>query len=274
MFIKNNSPLGAKIPYPKNYSSSLLHPIPREKGIDMIKLDVKNGFYGEDIWNAYEISWLNLKGKPVVATAQIVFQYDTKNIIESKSLKLYFNSMNQTKYESKAHFLSVIIDDISNCAGGSVEVVIFELGDLCDKGLPAFSGILLDDLDVMVEAYDPDPSLLDIEHTDKLVTETLYSHLLKTNCPVTDQPDWASIMIRYTGQPIDRDGLLKYIISYRNQQDFHEQCVERIFLDISSSCLPNDLEVYARYTRRGGLDINPYRSSKKMKPPLARISRQ
>ena len=274
MAIKKNSPLGTQTCYPKSYNPTLLFPIPRKKGRDSIGIKKNIKFYGVDIWNAYEVSWLDSKGKPLVATAQISFQCDTKNIIESKSLKLYLNSMNQMKFESKDEILSFIKNDITKCAEGNVKIILTELKDLYEQGFSSFSGLLLDDLDITVDSYDPNPFLLAAKKDAGPISETLYSHLLKTNCPVTNQPDWASIMIRYTGQPIDKICLLRYIISYRNQQDYHEQCVERIYSDIFAYCAPIELEVYARYTRRGGLDINPYRSSKKIDPPLIRISRQ
>lgn len=273
MLKKQESLLGVQASYPKKYNSALLHPIPRKKGRTSIGINT-DIFYGADIWNAYEVSWLDLKGKPIVAAVQIIFQCNTKNIVESKSLKLYFNSMNQAKFESKDKFLSLIKADITSCAEGEVKITIYDLEDLCDQGLSTFSGILLDNLDVSIDTYYPDPTLLVTSNAKNSVMETLFSHLLKTNCPVTNQPDWATLMIRYKGKPIDKSSLLKYIVSYRNQQDFHEQCVERIYQDILTICRPHELKVYARYTRRGGLDINPYRSSKISSPPIARISRQ
>ncbi|MGY8817520.1 MAG: NADPH-dependent 7-cyano-7-deazaguanine reductase QueF [Pseudomonadales bacterium] len=274
MATDNNFILGANTPYPSDYDSGLLCPILRKNGRQAIKIDDNYPFHGVDIWTAYEVSWLDLKGKPKFAIAEITVSCKTKNIVESKSLKLYLNSLNQRRCESSDGILTLMKKDIESCVEGPVDVYMYSLDDFHIRGLPSFSGILLDDLDVVVDSYKPDPSLLSVEESGEIVTETLYSHLLKTNCPVTNQPDWASIMIRYTGHPINAVGALKYIISYRHHQDFHEQCVERIYSEIYARCRPVELEVYARYCRRGGLDINPYRSSKKIHPPLIRISCQ
>ncbi|MEH6617181.1 MAG: NADPH-dependent 7-cyano-7-deazaguanine reductase QueF, partial [Porticoccus sp.] len=201
---------------------------------------------------------------------------DTENLVESKSLKLYLNSLNQEQYSS-AQDVSVVLErDIAECVNGTVLVDIHTPDSYRNLGLASFPGVCLDDMDIdlVVDTYEPDPSLLSLDDGGETVTESFYSHLLKTNCPVTGQPDWASLLIRYTGWPIAPEGLLKYIISYRNHQGFHEQCVEQIFTEINELCQPDELEVYARYTRRGGLDINPYRSSKKMNPPKLRLFRQ
>ena len=266
--------LGVKTAYPENYNAGLLCAIPRKKGRQLISIENSYTFYGEDIWTAYEVSWLDLKGKPVVAVVEVTLSCDTKNIVESKSLKLYLNSLNQMKCESSDEIEEIVKKDIAHCVDGFVDVHSYSLDAFCNRGLPSFSGVLIDSLDVSIDFYDLDASFLFREESDCIITETLYSHLLKTNCPVTNQPDWASIMIKYTGRKISAAGLLKYIISYRHHQDFHEQCVERIYSDISALCRPQELEVYARYSRRGGIDINPYRSSSKMHPPLIRTSRQ
>lgn len=272
--------LGGETVYPTGYAPELLCPIPRSEGREAIGFEpigiggAVPAFYGFDLWTAYELSWLDKKGKPVIAIADITIPCDTENLVESKSLKLYLNSINQTVFTSYQDVASTLEKDISSCVDGSISVAIQTMEGFRHKGLASFPGTCLDDLDIQIEAYEPDPSLLSLNYDGGLVTEAFYSHLLKTNCPVTGQPDWASIFVRYTGLPIVPEGLLKYIVSYRNHQDFHEQCVERIFTEINELCQPDELEVYARYTRRGGLDINPYRSSKNSKPPVLRLSRQ
>ena len=198
MATDNNFILGANTPYPSDYDSGLLCPILRKNGRQAIKIDDNYPFHVVDIWTAYEVSWLDLKGKPKFAIAEITVSCKTKNIVESKSLKLYLNSLNQRRCESSDGILTLMKKDIESCVEGPVDVYMYSLDDFHIRGLPSFSGILLDDLDVVVDSYKPDPSLLSVEESGEIVTETLYSHLLKTNCPVTNQPDWASIMIRYT----------------------------------------------------------------------------
>ena len=270
----NDLLLGVDTVYPSCYNPLLLCSIPRLQGRQAMGIDSGVLFYGFDLWTAYELSWLDPKGKPMVAIADISMPCDTENLVESKSLKLYLNSLNQTAYSCVQEVAAILERDISECVQGSVLVDIHTTDSYRHQALSSFPGVCLDSLDVSIDTYQPDPSLLRLHHGHELVTESFFSHLLKTNCPVTGQPDWASIMVRYTGWPIDSEGLLKYIISYRNHQDFHEQCVERIFTEINELCQPDELEVYARYTRRGGLDINPYRSSSKLSPPKLRLSRQ
>ncbi|WP_026253839.1 NADPH-dependent 7-cyano-7-deazaguanine reductase QueF [Legionella shakespearei] len=259
--------LGKKSEYKAIYNAEKLFPIPRaEKRIE-IGIDPQSPpFYGFDAWNHYEVSWLDAKGKPVVATAEIIYDCHTPNIIESKSLKLYFNTFNNTQFASVADVENTVIKDLSHNVEGEVTVAIQQLR----KGavLPldtSFKGECIDDLDVTCSMYSVDPSLLTTE--DEVVEEVLSSDLLKSNCLVTYQPDWGSVQIEYKGPKINREGLLKYIVSFRNHNEFHEQCIERIFVDIMAQCKPQELTVYGRYTRRGGLDINPYRSTKK--PSLA-----
>jgi len=270
----NDFLLGVETVYPTAYDPKLLCPISRAQGRQSLGLDIAPSFYGFDLWTAYELSWLDARGKPVVAIADISIPCDTENLVESKSLKLYLNSLNQASYASVQEVMMILEHDISECVKGPVLVDIHSIEAFRHKGLSSFPGVCLDTLDVDIDTYQPDPSLLRLNHGGDVVTESFFSHLLKTNCPVTGQPDWASIFIRYTGWAIDPESLLKYIVSYRQHQDFHEQCVERIFIEISELCQPDELEVYARYTRRGGLDINPYRSSEKTNPPESRLSRQ
>ncbi|WP_298626300.1 NADPH-dependent 7-cyano-7-deazaguanine reductase QueF [uncultured Legionella sp.] len=255
--------LGKKSEYDAHYNSDKLFPIPRaEKRIE-IGIDPENlPFGGFDSWNHYEVSWLNSKGKPMVAMAEIIYDCSSSNIIESKSLKLYFNSLNNTSFDSLAEVEQIIKQDLSRSLKTDVSVTIHQLGT--NKAIPiqdTFSGVCIDELDVSCSVYSVEPSFLTVD--DPFVEETLFSDLLKSNCLVTYQPDWGSVQIHYRGPKINREGLLKYIVSFRNHNEFHEQCIERIFVDVMRQCKPQELTVYGRYTRRGGLDINPYRSTEK-----------
>lgn len=256
----DNSELGKKSQYISKYDSTLLFPIPRKIKRDEICIDDNDlPFYGIDIWNHYEVSWLNLNGKPEVAIAVIEVPANSSSIIESKSMKLYFNSFNNSRFVNWEEVEKVIIKDLSQAANAKVKVRLLNLNTQeLTIGLP--NGTCLDNLDVVISEYLVKPDLLQVD-TSNIVTEKLYSNLLKSNCLVTNQPDWATIFIEYTGVQINHESLLKYIISFRNHNEFHEQCVERIFVDITKYCQPTSLKVSARFTRRGGLDINPIRSS-------------
>ncbi|KAB2916425.1 MAG: NADPH-dependent 7-cyano-7-deazaguanine reductase QueF, partial [Dechloromonas sp.] len=214
----------------------------------------------------YELSWLNQKGKPQVAVATFRVPADSPNLVESKSLKLYLNSFNQTAFADVAAVEAALTGDLSAAAGAPVGVGIALLTGQPQAAVGYPAGVLLDELDIACDTYQPAPELLTTVAGDE-VEETLFSHLLKSNCLVTGQPDWAMVVIRYRGRPLDRAGLLRYIVSFREHNEFHEQCVERIFCDISRRCAPAALAVYARYTRRGGLDINPFRSSGEFPAP-------
>lgn len=268
-----DTPLGKKSTYTANYQPDLLYPISRE--IHRQKIGVKNDlpFQGNDIWNAFEISWLNPKGKPIVATAEFIFPCHSPNLIESKSLKLYLNSFNNTIFDSNSAVEETLTRDLSAASGTKVTVKLFTLPHGHRKNIQHFTGMYLDTLDIACDTYTIQPNyLINVENT--VVTEILYSDLLKSNCLVTGQPDWASIQINYTGKKICHEGLLKYFISFRNHNEFHEQCVERIFMDVMERCLPKKLVVYARYTRRGGLDINPYRANYAIALENERLYRQ
>lgn len=255
------SPLGKATEYQSHYAPELLFPIPRQlKRSEIGIVDAALPFVGEDWWNAYELSWLNPKGKPVVAVGSFRVPADSPNLIESKSFKLYLNSFNQTSFPTTEAVSATMARDLSAAAGRPVKVSLQPLsaGPAATVGIP--QGTLIDDLDIACDRYQPAPELL-ATTSGEVVEETLYSHLLKSNCLVTGQPDWAMVVIRYRGRPIDRAGLLRYIVSFRNHNEFHEQCVERIFTDLQARCRPEALAVHARYTRRGGLDINPFRST-------------
>lgn len=262
---ENALPLGKKTSYDQTYNPKLLYPISRagkrrEIGIDPEQLP----FFGFDYWNHYEVSWLNEKGKPVVAMAEIVYDCHSPRIVESKSLKLYFNSLNNTKFNSKCDVLQTIKKDLEQAIGASVQIAIVLLAEHQPMLKNKLDGECMDHLDIACDTYQVDPGFLTVHDHD--VAETLYSDLLKSNCLVTNQPDWGSVQIHYIGKKIDRIGLLRYIISFRNHNEFHEQCIERMFQDILTRCSPKQLTIWGRYTRRGGLDINPYRSTEKQHP--------
>ncbi|MET0356896.1 MAG: NADPH-dependent 7-cyano-7-deazaguanine reductase QueF [Cellvibrio sp.] len=271
----DSSPLGQKTAYISKYDASLLFPIPRTESRQALGLTTNLPFYGVDIWTGYELSWLNAKGKPEVAVAEFSIPFDSPFIIESKSFKLYLNSLNQTKFSSWNNVEDLLIKDLSFAAGAEVAVHLYKLQNNTPLNIDAAeNAFCIDGLDVAVEHYHPEPTLL-VADAATVVSEYLCSHLLKSNCPVTGQPDWASLFIEYAGARINPEALLGYVISFREHQDFHEHCVERIFLDILNRCKPEHLSVYARYTRRGGLDINPFRSTNKnAKPKMGRLLRQ
>lgn len=257
----DTSPLGKSSIYPDAYDPSLLFPIPRQPKRDELGVTGTLPFFGVDIWNAYEVSWLNQRGKPQIAIATFMIQADSPNIIESKSFKLYLNSFNQTRLDDQQILVALLQKDLSAAAGTGVQVTLTEPGAFSALKMGELSGMLLDRLDIEVVDHHPNPSLLSANHDEATVEETLLSHLLKSNCPVTGQPDWGSVQIHYVGAPINQEALLKYLIGFREHNEFHEQCVERIFIDVLRQCRPQKLAVYARYTRRGGLDINPWRSN-------------
>jgi 7-cyano-7-deazaguanine reductase len=269
------SPLGKTAAYQTQYAPELLFPIPRQEKRDELQLTGSLPFFGVDIWNAYELSWLNLRGKPQVAIATITAPADSPNIIESKSFKLYLNSFNQTRLLNADALLGMLRADLSKGFGAPVHVALTLPDAFPTLKMGELEGLLLDRLDVEIDQYTPSPSLLTAAQDQAPVEETLVSHLLKSNCLVTGQPDWASVQVHYVGPQIDQAGLLKYLIGFREHNEFHEQCVERIFVDILRQCAPHKLAVYARYTRRGGLDINPWRSNFTVARPLnLRTARQ
>ena len=281
------SQLGKASAYADEYDASLLFPIARAGKREEIGVTTQAPFFGADMWTAYELSWLNLRGKPQVALAQVVVPCETPNIIESKSFKLYLNSFNNSRFADASEVLALLRRDLSEAAwrGAVLQTaasappsigVKLLLPDLFDREpLQELDGLNLDRLDVECTRYTPAPDLLTANTDEASVSEVLTSHLLKSNCLVTGQPDWGSVQISYTGPQIDQEGLLQYLVSFRNHNEFHEQCVERIFMDIWSRCKPAKLAVFARYTRRGGLDINPFRTSyPQALPPAVRTARQ
>lgn len=270
------SPLGKPAVYPSAYDPALLFPMPRARQRELLGLGATLPFFGMDVWNAYELSWLNMRGKPQVAIATLLVPADSPDMIESKSLKLYLNSLNQSRLAGSEALLALLQTDLSAGFGAPVQVQLTGPENFGKLKLGEFDGLLLDRLDIEIDHYRPDPALLKTDSNDVPVEETLVSHLLKSNCLVTGQPDWASVQIRYVGTPIDQEGLLRYLIGFRDHNEFHEHCVERIFVDILRQCRPQKLMVNARYTRRGGVDINPWRSnfSLAQMPSNARNGRQ
>ena len=267
--------LGKETEYRARYNPDLLQAVPRSLNREALELVPNFQFIGCDVWHAYELSWLNSKGKPVVALARLSVDANSPNIIESKSLKLYLNSLNQMSFDSSEAVCQLLIDDLSQVAGCKVDVSLIQPDDLHSLATQQLPGDCLDGLDISIDDFKLEPELLKCESNANSVKEILHSHLLKSNCLITDQPDWASVVIDYQGDKIDRESLLRYLISFRLHNEFHEQCVERIFTDIMRYCEPNSLSVQALYTRRGGLDINPYRTTDpQSNVPFYRINRQ
>ena len=271
-----NSPLGKPATYTSEYEPALLFPIARQGKRDELGLSGTLPFFGIDIWNAYEVSWLNLRGKPQIAIVSFIIPADSPNMVESKSFKLYLNSFNQTRLGGTDALLELLRADLSAAIGAPVQATLTLPEDFGKLKFGELEGLLLDRLEIEVDNYSPDTALLKSAGDGSPVEEVLVSHLLKANCLVTGQPDWGSVQIRYVGPAIDQEGLLKYLIGYRNHNEFHEQCVERIFMDLMRHCRPQKLAVYARFTRRGGLDINPWRSNftTGQRPSNARLARQ
>ena len=267
-------PLGKTTEYKSEYDPSLLHGVPRSLNRDDLELGNTLPFHGEDIWTGYELSWLNANGKPIVALAKFSIPFDSECLIESKSFKLYLNSFNQTKFDSHEQVQQTIAADLSNIAKAPVQVEIFGPNDLDPFAFTPLPGESIDELDISIEDYEFQPNYLENAAAEITVEETLHSHLLKSNCLITSQPDWGSVIIEYKGPQINREALLRYLISFRQHNEFHEQCVERIFTDIMKFCHPTELSVFARYTRRGGLDINPYRTNTDKSAPNIRTNRQ
>lgn len=260
-----HNPLGQQTEYISSYAPELLFPIARADSRRLLNLPAVGAlpFQGADLWTGYELSWLDALGKPQVVVAEFILPCSSEFMVESKSFKLYLNSFNQTRVADIGALQALLVRDLSAVTGAAVEVRLFSLRDTNSPlaTIHTLPGFCLDELPVAIEKYHPHPDYLRCNVQGALVEETLFSQLLKTNCPVTGQPDWASVQVSYRGRALEREGLLRYLVSFREHQDFHEHCVERIFMDIWQRCAPESLTVYARYTRRGGLDINPLRTS-------------
>jgi 7-cyano-7-deazaguanine reductase len=276
------SQLGKPAPYADRYDPTLLFPISRTPKREEIGLSAGSlPFFGADLWTAFELSWLTPRGKPQVAIAHVTVPCETPNIVESKSFKLYLNSFTNSPFESADMVRDRIRADVSEAVWrgaatqASVGVRIVMPDQFDAEPIHELDGLSLDRLDIECTQYTPAPELLKAAVGEQPVNETLVSNLLKSNCLVTGQPDWGSVQLRYSGPQIDQGSLLQYLVSFRNHNEFHEQCVERIFMDVWTRCRPTKLSVYARYTRRGGLDINPFRSSHPLPAPKnVRTARQ
>ncbi|EOI7435538.1 TPA: NADPH-dependent 7-cyano-7-deazaguanine reductase QueF [Yersinia enterocolitica] len=267
--------LGKPTAYCDNYDVTLLQAVPRSMNREPLGLYPDNlPFHGADIWTLYELSWLNNKGLPQVAVGEISLNADSVNLIESKSFKLYLNSFNQTAFTDWESVRTTLQQDLSACAQGEVSVTLYRLDEMTHQPIANFSGECLDEQDICIDSYEFNADYLQGAAGKNRLTESLVSHLLKSNCLITHQPDWGSVQISYSGPQINREALLRYLISFRHHNEFHEQCVERIFNDIMRFCQPETLSVYARYTRRGGLDINPWRSNTDFVPLAGRLARQ
>jgi 7-cyano-7-deazaguanine reductase len=265
---ETNLPLGRETAYPRTYEPKVLFAVPRNESRAAIGLCDDLPFSGVDIWNAWELTWLGPGRRPVVATAEIRIPATTANLIESKSLKLYLGSFAMTEFRSPADVRDAIARDLSGCAGGAADVALN-----ADSTVAVLDGHCIDLLEVECSDWEVDAGLLQAD-TSEIVEESLHTHLLRSLCPVTAQPDVGSLEITYAGPRIDPAALLRYIVSFREHNDFHEACVERIFVDISEQCRPEKLSVYARYQRRGGIDINPFRSNVGSRPGNPRLWRQ
>ena len=267
--------LGQKTEYDSQYDRTLLQPVPRALNRDGLGITQKQPFtIGADIWTAYEISWLNEKGLPQVAIADIYLDYQSQNLIESKSFKLYLNSFNQSKFADFNTVQQTMQRDLSECSQGDVKVRLNPVAVYDSQKIDHLQGDCIDEQDIEITSYEFNADWLKDCVSDEIVEEKLVSHLLKSNCLITNQPDWGTLHIHYVGNKIDHEKLLRYVVSFRQHNEFHEQCVERIFCDLMHYAKPEKLTVYARYTRRGGLDINPFRSNFENLPENLRLARQ
>lgn len=253
-------PLGKQTEYPQHYDAGLLFAVSRSSNRSKIAIANVLPFGGFDHWRAYEMSWLDSNGMPAVATADILVPCESPFLIESKSMKLYFNSLNQHRFASDADVVSCIKNDLGNAAGAPVQVLLHRLGaDVASHTVDVNDAVLLDNIVITDPVFTPDRSVL-ICNPSVIHQARVVSHLFRSNCPITAQPDWGSIVIEYTGPQIDQASLLRYIISYRQHEGFHEHCVEQIFQDLMAACTPASLTVRINFLRRGGLEINPVRS--------------
>ena len=263
--------LGKNVAVVEKYSPELLYPIPRAGARQALGITQDLPFSGVDLWHAYEMSWLNERNKPVVRVGRFFIPADSPAMVESKSFKLYLNSLNGTRYHSEEALRQTVLTDIGKVVGSPIELELLSVdAPQLDGGVP--EGECLDEMDIACEDCDPGPQLLKVG--SDIVEEAVHSHLLRSLCPVTGQPDWATVYIRYRGCALDHASLLRYLVAFRKHQEYHEQCVERMFCDIRGVADPEFLEIQAFYTRRGGMDINPFRSTDAEPVPLSRMNRQ
>ena len=269
----NKLPLGRETGYPDKYAPELLFPVARADSREALGITGKLPFCGVDIWNAWELTWLGAGNRPEVATAELIVPAESPQIVESKSLKLYLNSFAMSRFESLAAVTTTIHDDLTACVGSDVGVRVASLASTESRRVSRLAGMSLDSIEVSCTDADVNAEHLRAD-PGSLVTEDLFTHLLRSLCPVTAQPDTGSLQISYSGPRIDPAGLLQYVVSYRQHNDFHESCVERMFIDIMERCAPGTLSLHARYQRRGGIDINPFRSNTSERPINLRLWRQ
>jgi len=269
----SESPLGQSAGFPQHYDPERLCPIERSNHRANIGLVSALPFHGTDIWNAWELTWLDLSGLPQIASVEIRVPANSRYLVESKSLKLYLSSLAMTRYVSEESVAATLRKDIGACVGAAIELRLYRPGETDGETTGQLAGDCLDSRPVQCETWQVDASLLGAD-AGKVVRESLHTHLMRSLCPVTGQPDSGSVQISYRGPRIDRDGLLRYLVSYRQHADFHENCVERMFVDLIERCSPTELTVYARYQRRGGIDINPFRSNFETEAPNTRLWQQ
>ena len=265
--------LGKITPSAQCYAPELLYPIPRQQARSTLAIPSELPFYGVDVWHAYELSWLDGQGRPVAYVGRFGIPIESPNLVESKSFKLYLNSLNSERFDSPASLVDRVQSDVSAAAGAAVTLDLLSVDDPCLAGV-SLPGTCIDTCVYTAAEGEPEADMLHVSDSDEVIEESLYSHLLRSLCPVTGQPDWASVLVTYRGAPLDHGSLLSYLVAYREHQEFHEQCVERMFCDLYERLSPEFLQVQAFYTRRGGMDINPFRSTSKSAKPLGRMNRQ
>lgn len=267
------APLGRQVEYPATVDPSVLFPISRADARTPLRIEAAAlPFAGSDIWNAWEFSWLDARGKPCVAVTELRVSCDSPNLVESKSLKLYLGGYAMIRFDDTQDVRARIAEDVSASVGAPVEVSLREPAEFERLRVRDLAGESLDDQRIEITEYvEPDPEHLRARDGARPVEEALVTDLFRSRCPVTGQPDWASVQVRYRGIPVDHAGMLRYLVSYREHAAFHEACVERMFLDIQQRCRPLGLLVHARFLRRGGIDINPWRATPDFAATLANV---
>ncbi len=271
----SDTALGKRSAAVSQYTPSLLFPIDRSRVRAQLGVRAEElPFFGADLWTAWELTWLDRDGKPEVGVLQVRVPCESRAIVESKSLKLYLGSFAQTPFASAYDVVRTLESDLSVTVGAQVVVDLLSLNQVTQAGVSGLMGESLDSIRIASPVYHPDAALLERIETGRMVTETVHTNLFRSLCPVTGQPDMASVQISYTGPRIEHEDLLRYLVSYRDHPGFHEYCVEKIFLDLMERCRPRELSVSARFLRRGGIDINPFRSTGKIMPAVVRLVRQ
>ncbi len=267
------APLGHATDYPDTYDPALLFPVPRAPQRGELGLREPLPFTGADVWTAFELTWLDPRGKPAIAIGAFEVPLASPGIVESKSVKLYLGSFAQSRFADAKAVHAAIVRDLSAAVGAPVRLELVAPADFAALRIAELPGTSLDDLRIDVDRYEVDAGLL--AAAGPVVAETLRTDLFRSVCPITAQPDYASVAIAYRGPCIDRAALLRYLVSYRLHAGFHEHCVERIFVDVAAACRCESLTVHARFTRRGGIDINPFRTNAGLPvPALMRTPRQ